>query len=121
VRRDWYPLNCTAGIDAAVKDLNALRSARIYDYANITLPTYQSVVDALYIERFKELAFEGHRFFDLKRRKLPVERLAQDVTYAIGADKLEPTDAQYCFPIPADEFSINKNMRQNPKYGNDEN
>ncbi|MBE8719252.1 RagB/SusD family nutrient uptake outer membrane protein [Sphingobacterium sp. Ka21] len=112
--------NNATGIAAAVKDLNELRRARIYDYANISLPTYQSVVDELYKERFKELAFEGHRFFDLKRRKLPVERLAQDVTYAIGADKLEPTDAQYCFPIPAEEFTINKNMRQNPKYTSNE-
>jgi hypothetical protein len=38
------------------------------------------------------------------------------VINASGAVKLEPTAAQYNFPIPADEISVNKNILQNPNY-----
>ncbi|MCO5238821.1 MAG: RagB/SusD family nutrient uptake outer membrane protein [Chitinophagaceae bacterium] len=108
--------NTGTGITAASKDLNDLRNARIFGYAAETFSDKQNLLNAIYNERFKELAFEGHRFFDLKRRKLPVERISEDVINASGAVKLEPSAAQYCFPIPADEMSVNKNMVQNPNY-----
>lgn len=108
--------NSNAGITAAAKDLNDLRKARIIGYSDENFSDKQSLVNAIYNERFKELAFEGHRFFDLKRRNLPIERLPEDAINASGAVKLEPTAAQYCFPIPITEMSVNKDMKQNPKY-----
>lgn len=105
-----------AGVAAAAKDLNDLRRARIYNYIDQTFTDKQTLLNAIYNERFKELAFEGHRFFDLKRRNLPVERTAQDAINTSGAVRLDPTAAQYNFPIPADEMAVNKNMLQNPKY-----
>ncbi len=105
-----------AGIAAAAKDLNDLRRARIYNYIDQNFTDKQSLLNAIYNERFKELAFEGHRFFDLKRRNLPVERTTQDAINTSGAIKLNPTAAQYCFPIPADEMAVNKGMIQNPNY-----
>lgn len=108
--------NSTAGISAAAKDLNDLRRERIYTYSDQNFSDKQSLLNAIYNERYKELAFEGHRFFDLKRRNLPVERIAQDAINTSGAVKLEPGEAQYNFPIPADEMSVNKNMTQNPHY-----
>ncbi|PRY50285.1 putative outer membrane starch-binding protein [Arcticibacter pallidicorallinus] len=101
---------------AAGADLNTLRSARIQNYASETFAGKEALITAIYQERFKDLAFEGHRFFDLRRRKLPVERLPQDAVNAVGAVKLEPTQAQYAFPIPAREISVNRNMEQNPNY-----
>lgn len=106
----------SAGITAATKDLNDLRNSRIFNYTNQIFNDKQSLLNAIYDERFKELAFEGHRFFDLKRRKMPVVRLPQDAINTSGAVRLEPTTAQYCFPIPADEMSVNKAMVQNPNY-----
>jgi len=108
--------NGAAGLTAANADLNTLRAARITNYVNQNITDKQSLLEALYLERFKELAFEGHRFYDLKRRNLPVERLPQDLTDIITRNKLTNGDAQYCFPISADEMSINKNMVQNPFY-----
>ncbi|GAA4778138.1 RagB/SusD family nutrient uptake outer membrane protein [Olivibacter ginsenosidimutans] len=107
----------SAGITAATQDLNALRTARIYNYVNVAFPDKQTLINAILNERYKELAFEGHRFFDLKRRNLPVERWTQDAINTSGAVKLETTAAQYCFPIPEDELFVNKNMDQNPHYG----
>lgn len=100
----------------AANDLNTLRAARIDGYETATFATKEDLISAIYTERYKELAFEGHRFFDLKRRNLPVERLPEDAINASGAVKLEPTQAQYAFPIPALEMSVNKNMVQNPNY-----
>lgn len=108
--------NSSAGINAAAKDLNDLRNARIYGYTNETFTDKQTLLEAIFDERFKELAFEGHRFFDLKRRNLPIERLPEDAVNASGAIKLDPSAAQYCFPISVKEMSVNKNMTQNPKY-----
>lgn len=108
--------NSSTGISNAAKDLNDLRRARIYGYTDENFSDKQSLLNAIYNERFKELAFEGHRFFDLKRRNLPIERTPEDAINASGAVKLEPTAAQYDFPIPVDEMSVNKNMVQNPNY-----
>jgi len=100
----------------AAGDLNALRAARINGYTNSTFADKQALIDAIYTERYKELAFEGHRFYDLKRRNLPVQRLAADAANASGAVTLLPTQAQYAFPIPAQEVLINKSTVQNPNY-----
>lgn len=108
--------NSAAGITAAAKDLNDLRSARIHGYGSQTFSDKQTLLNAIYTERFKELAFEGHRFFDLKRRGLPVERASEDAINASGAIKLEPNAPQYRFPLPADEMAVNKHIDQNPGY-----
>ncbi|HAL54719.1 MULTISPECIES: RagB/SusD family nutrient uptake outer membrane protein [Sphingobacterium] len=109
--------NDAVALSAASKDLNDLRAARISNYISQVYTDKATLLQAIYNERFKELAYEGHRFFDLKRRNLPVERTNQDAVNTSGALKLLPTAAQYCFPIPLDEMKVNKNMKQNPNYG----
>lgn len=100
----------------AAGDINALRAARITGYTPVTFADKAALIDAVYSERFKELAFEGHRFFDLKRRNMSIQRLAADAVNASGAVTLTPAQAQYAFPIPALEISVNKNTVQNPNY-----
>lgn len=100
----------------AAGDLNALRAARINGYVNANFADKATLITAIINERYKELAFEGHRFFDLKRRGLPVQRLAADAVNANGVINLLPTQAQYSFPIPAEEIAINKQTKQNPGY-----
>jgi hypothetical protein len=100
----------------AAGDINALRTARINDYTNATFADKAALIEAVYAERFKELAFEGHRFFDLKRRNLNVDRSGPDAANTEGATIMTPAMAQYSFPLPADEISVNKNTVQNPKY-----
>lgn len=116
IRAEAQLESSSPNLAAATKDLNDLRAARIYNYIGVSFPDKQSLMSAIYNERFKELAFEGHRFFDLKRRNLPVERTAQDAINTSGAIKLLPSAAQYNFPISADEMSVNKAMKQNPNY-----
>lgn len=100
----------------AAADLNALRAARIDGYTDASFADKQAILDALVTERFKELAFEGHRHFDLRRNNLPIQRNPEDAVNALGAVLLKPTDAQYAFPIPNTELRANKNMKQNDGY-----
>ena len=103
-------------LPAAGDALNALRAARISGYTPETFTDKQALIDAVMTERFKELAFEGHRHFDLRRQNLPITRNPEDAVNALGAVLLKPTDAQYVFPIPNTELRANKNMKQNDGY-----
>lgn len=100
----------------AAGDINTLRAARINGYVNATFADKAALIAAVYEERYKELAFEGHRYFDLRRRNMPIERVAADVAGTASALTLPVSQAQYALPIPATEISINKNIVQNPKY-----
>lgn len=100
----------------AATDLNDLRAARINGYAPEVFADKNALITALYNERFKELAFEGHRLFDLRRRQLPVTRDPEDAINTLGAVLLNPGDRGYVFPIPDAETKANKNMVQNTPY-----
>jgi starch-binding outer membrane protein, SusD/RagB family len=99
----------------AASDINALRAARINGYTDVSFATKEEAITAIIQERFKELAFEGNRFWDLKRKGLPVSRLAADAPTA-GATTLAANDYRFTLPIPDAEIKANTNMTQNPGY-----
>jgi len=103
------------GANSAESDLNALRANRIPGYVNVTLLSKAEAIDQILNERFKELAFEGHRFWDLKRRGLPVTRLAADAP-TVAAQSLPANSFKFALPIPANELLANRAMVQNPGY-----
>nr|WP_295876460.1 RagB/SusD family nutrient uptake outer membrane protein [uncultured Chitinophaga sp.] len=100
----------------AAADLNNLRAARIEGYTPQPFADKDALITSIYTERFKELAFEGHRLFDLRRRSLPVTREPEDAVNALGAVLLKPGQRGYVFPIPDAETKANKNMEQNKPY-----
>ncbi len=100
----------------AANDLNTLRAARINGYLPQVFVTKEALINAIMEERFKELAFEGQRVHDLRRRGLSITRLPEDAINAQGAVLLRPTDKQYYFPIPDAEILANENIEQNPGY-----
>ena len=57
-----------------------------------------------------EFGFEGHRWFDLKRKGLPV------VKPTAQGGGLAPTDFRILAPIPVNELSTNRNIVQNFSY-----
>lgn len=102
----------------ATADINALRTARINGYTNIgTYASKDAAITDIMNERFKELAFEGHRFWDLKRRNLPVSRDAADAPTATGTT-LPAGNFRFVLPIPNSEVQANPKIQQNPGYTN---
>ena len=93
-------------------DLNTLRAARIYGYAPQTL-SGQALLDAIELERRKELVAEGHRFFDLKRKGVTLRKV-------VRADATLPADSyRWAWPIPRNEIDVNPAIKpQNDGYGN---
>ncbi len=107
--------NRFTGANSAESDINALRAARITGYAPVTFASKDAAIAATLDERFKELAFEGHRFFDLKRRNLPVTRLATDAPNS-AAQNLAAGNFRFILPIPQPQTQANPLMEQNPGY-----
>lgn len=107
--------NQFTGANSAESDLNALRAVRISDHTDIVLASKDQAISEIMTERFKELAFEGHRFWDLKRRGLAVERLQSDAPSEEGTT-LPAGDFRFALPIPDPEMNANPAMEQNTGY-----
>ncbi|RZL05281.1 MAG: RagB/SusD family nutrient uptake outer membrane protein, partial [Pedobacter sp.] len=96
-------------VDAAALVVQ-LRTAR---NASITgVPTTVAIIDYIQNERRRELFFEGHRWFDLKRLSRTITKPAQ----APSAAAVLSTDYRILAPIPTGEISLNPALPQNPNY-----
>lgn len=80
----------------------------------------KTILDVVMEERWLELAFEGHRAYDLFRNNLPMERNYPG-THSLNNtpttdlyQKVLPTDARVVFFIPQVEIDRNGNLSQNP-------
>lgn len=115
IRAEAYEQN--GDLISSATDLNALRSARIIGYTNQTLASKDIAETAILTERMKELFCEGHRFYDLKRKSLPIVRDDRDLVVNPTIPKtLKPTDRNYVLPIPQAEVFANPNIKNNPGY-----
>lgn len=114
IRAEAYARQASPNIAAGAADLNFLRSMRIDGYVDETFSTAQELANAVLEERFKELCFEGHRFFDLKRNNLPVQRNASDASPEWQT--LPASSYRFVFPIPQAAILANPNMEQNDGY-----
>jgi len=99
----------------AAADINALRAQRISGYSNVSFASKAEAITQILNERTKELCYEGFRFYDLKRRSLPVERLLSDARNA-NWQTLPANNFRFAMPIPTDEVFANPNIQQNPGY-----
>lgn len=68
--------------------------------------------DMIYEERRRELAFEGHHFWDLQRTSRDVVR--DDVTKPSDPRVIEYGSHYYAYPIPQRELNVNQEIEQNP-------
>ena len=98
----------------AAADVQAIRVARGVA-GTVTFASQAQAEAEVLNERFKELCFEGFRYYDLKRNTLPINRLASDVT-STEWQNLSATDYRYTLPIPTDAVLANPNTKQNPGY-----
>ncbi len=87
--------------------------------------TREQMRDRIRRERRVELAFEDHRFWDVRRWKIaeivdngPVHKVEVDAngrfTYPVFQTRRFDPTKHYLFPIPQSEIDKNPNMTQNP-------
>jgi starch-binding outer membrane protein, SusD/RagB family len=101
---------------SALDVLNSLAQARDPQFTGYT-SSGATLLGDIYSERRKELAFEGHRYWDIVRLNQDVIRdnstgnYASFVPLALAAD-----DPRRIFPIPQAEINANKAVTQNDGY-----
>lgn len=126
---EMYLINAEAkaldgNLQGAAQMIKMIRDAR-FD-TNSPAPNYgsrQEAIEDILSERRLELAYEGHRYLDVKRLRgitnVGFERLQADC----GANSnvavpciLQANDRRFTFPIPQEEIDGNSNITQNPGY-----
>jgi starch-binding outer membrane protein, SusD/RagB family len=100
---------------AAITALRFFKVRRYTDYEGSPLEaadlllTGQALLDEVIRQRRLEFAFEGHRFFDLKR-------LGRDLTKGPHYLNVAFTDIRILPPIPQGDVDGNANLKQNAGY-----
>lgn len=93
----------------ALEELNAFKSFRGLEAVDLS---GEALLEEILLERFKEFAFEGHRFFDLKRYGRAIDKRSY-----LGANAFLPFDDFKILPnIPQREVDGNQNLNQNVGY-----
>lgn len=97
-----------AGNSEAYSAVNRIRTrAGLTALDNLTQDQFR---DSVLLERRLELAFEGHRWYDLVRtKKLITAMKAQNSGITVD-------EKHYLYPIPQTEIDVNSNLKQNPLY-----
>lgn len=104
----------TGDYDEAVNYLLQLQRSR---YSTASYPMkeeevkgfyHDRLLEEIYLERARELAFEGHRWFDLRRTTQP------RIVRKFRADEyvLEAGDSRYTIPIPSEAIEANPSLAQ---------
>ena len=106
-------LNDNANALLWLNRLVAERDPSAPDYAS----TGAQLREDILTERRKELAFEGHRYWDLMRLNLPITGHIKSQN-PFNPFPIEVTNTRRIFPIPQQELDVNENIRgqQNPGY-----
>lgn len=89
---------------ALVVQLRTNRNASV-----ASVPTTADLKDYIQTERRRELFFEGHRWFDLKRKASGITKPAKT-----GVGTIEADDVRLLAPIPTSEVTLG--LTQNPGY-----
>lgn len=100
----------------AAANIKTLRDARLLNSPNITYSNQNTALTDILAERRIELAFEGHRWKDLKRFGRGFVRNAADCGGAIPCE-LNASDFRFTLPFPITEVLNNPNFQgNNPGY-----
>jgi hypothetical protein len=113
---DAEALNAGGSTGAAVTLLNQVRTR--VGLPNTTATGQTAVAAAILNERRLELAFEGHRWFDLLRQgaSYTINLMNSQVDPAGNALPYNVTQDKLLFPVPQSEMDLDVNLTQNPGY-----
>jgi len=100
----------TSNQTEALTYINAITAQR---GASAITSTGTTLFNDIMAERRKELAFEGHRYMDMQRLKLDINRGAN---YPAAARTIAYANFRRVFPIPQTEIDVNPTIKaqQNP-------
>jgi hypothetical protein len=108
----------TAKPTEALNDLNEVRTNR--GLTVLSGISGAELVDSILVERRRELAFEGHRVFDLTRNGISLQRnyCNQPTEVTVTQCSWPANDPKMIAPIPQAEIDANPSMKgqQNPSY-----
>jgi tetratricopeptide (TPR) repeat protein len=91
----------------ALEDVNTLRTERGLEEVSLS---GESLIDEILRQKRLELAFEGERFFDLKRRGMDIPKPQ------VNLPDLPYEDRRILAPIPSSQVQLNDKLDQNPGY-----
>jgi hypothetical protein len=113
----------TGKVTEALADLRTFKANRYTGYTPATdVYAGEALLAEILRQRRLELAFEGDRFWDLKRRNQPVTRDATKGENADGSGTkyvfttLAAGDHKFNLPFPQTEINFNNKFIQNPGY-----
>ena len=102
--------NVRLGNDAqAITDLNMIRTRAGLE----ALADDSDILEEIFLERRRELAFEGHLLFDLMRYRKDIVR--ENGCISLQCDLSYPSDF-FILPIPFTSIGLNENIEQNAGY-----
>lgn len=98
-------------LDQANDLLNELRRERIQGWVAQNYTTFDAFIEELLLERRRELCYEGHRFFDMRR-------FGKSLYKPVIKKTLEAGNFRWLMPIPLSELQGNPVIaeQQNPGY-----
>lgn len=113
IRAEAAAEKATPDFTVANADLNVIAKRADAAAATVNYTDKTILINAIMLQRRKELAFEGNLLFDLMRKKTAVTRT--DCT-AGAACNLAADDYRLVMPFPAITISANRNVIQNTGY-----
>jgi hypothetical protein len=93
----------------SLAELNVFKALRSLEPVQLQ---QEAILEEILTERFKEFAFEGQRFFDLKRNGKNIDKRS----FLGPNDFVAFDDFRILAPIPQREVELNRNLNQNRGY-----
>lgn len=100
----------------AIDAINDLREKRFdpEDFEEYEPESNEALIEFIKEERRRELCFEGHRWFDLRRWGMPaITHIWHNNAESSSTYRLEQGDLQYTIPIPKEAMDMNGSLIQN--------
>lgn len=101
--------------DQAAADVQTIRTTRNSPVVTQVYSNENQAITDIMAERRVELAFEGHRYLDLKRAGFGINRDSRDCPGGIPCT-VPSSDARFIFPLPTEEINGNPNITQASGY-----
>lgn len=116
--------------NTVINAINKIRQRPDVNMPPISIDTKEKMLDAVRNERMVELAFEGLRYFDIRRTKqaeIVIPGIVKGMTYVDNSgnfqtislpafQKVFNAGRDYLWPIPQREIELNRNLTQNKNW-----